>query len=292
MKPAAFAYLRPATLDAALAALAKYGEEGKILAGGQSLVPLLNFRMLRPAALIDINRISGLDYVVAGADGRLEVGALTRHRTLETSPVVRGRFPVLAAGLAHVAHLAIRNRGTIGGSVSHADPAAELPMLALLLDAQIAIRGLAGTRALAARDFLVGTLTTALAVDEIVTQVTFPPLPAGAGWSFEEFAQRSGDFAIVGVSAVLWVRDGRCVEARIALMGVDETAIRASQAERLLVGERYDLDLVRAAATDARAAISPNSDLRASAEYRRHLVAVLTERVLVAAWRRAEGRPA
>jgi len=290
MKPPVFAYVRPGTLDAAIAALACYGEEAKILAGGQSLVPLLNFRMLRPAALIDINRIPGLDYVVESEDGSLQVGALTRHRTLETSPVVKDRFPILNAALAHVAHLAIRNRGTIGGSLSHADPAAELPMMALLLDAEIAIAGPNGTRVLAARDFLVGTLATALTEDEIVTQVAFPPLPAAAGWGFEEFAQRSGDFALAGVGAVLGVRDGRCVEARIALMGVDETAIRATQAERLLVGERYDPDLVRAAATNARAAINPNSDLRASAEYRRHLVAALAERVLVAAWRRAEGR--
>ena len=290
MKPAAFDYVRPRTLEEALDALARYGGDGKILAGGQSLVPLLNFRMLRPAALIDINRVPGLDYVVESEDDGLRVGALTRHHTLETSPLVERRLPVLHCAMAHVAHLAIRNRGTIGGSLCHADPAAELPMMAMLLDATIAIRGGGGPRVLPAGDFLVGTLTTALAEDEIVTEVSFPPLPASAGWAFEEFARRAGDFALAAAGAVLSIRDGRVAQARIALMGVDDTAIRAAQAEVLLLGEPFAADLVRAAAASARDAVNPNTDLHASADYRRHLVEVLTERVLTTAGRRAQAR--
>ena len=288
MKPAAFAYVRPDSLGETIAALGKYGGDGKLLAGGQSLVPLLNFRMLRPAALIDINRVPGLDQVEMHDGQGLHVGALTRHHTLETSPIVARHFPVIHAAMAHVAHLAIRNRGTIGGSLSHADPAAELPMLALLLDAEIAIESANGARTVPAREFFLGALSTALAENEIVTQVRFPPLPASAGWDFAECALRSGDFAIAAAGAILVLRDGKVIEARLALMGVDETPIRAAEAESLLRGEPYRPELVRAAAMSARAAAHPNSDLRASADYRRHLVEVLTEQVLTKAWNRAE----
>jgi aerobic carbon-monoxide dehydrogenase medium subunit len=291
MKPPAFDYVRPRSLDEAVEVLARHGGDAKILAGGQSLVPLLNFRMLRPAVLIDINRVPGLDAVTEAADGSVRVGALTRHFTLETSRPLARRLPIVPCAMTHVAHLAIRNRGTIGGSLSHADPAAELPMLALLLDAEIAIRRVGGARVLAARDFLVGMLTTALQDDEIVTEINFPPLPLAAGWAFEEFAQRSGDFAICAVGAIIDVRDGRVAEARIALMGVDETPVRATAAEQILVGRRPDPPLIKAAAASARAAVNPASDLRASADYRRHLVEALGEDVLAAACRRAEASP-
>jgi aerobic carbon-monoxide dehydrogenase medium subunit len=291
MKPPVFAYVRPRSLDEALDALARHDGEAKVLAGGQSLVPLLNFRMLRPAALIDINLVPGLDRVVEAADRTIRVGALTRHFALETSALIERRLPVVRAAMAHVAHLAIRNRGTIGGSLCHADPAAELPMMAVLLDADIAIRRSAGTRRLPARDFLVGALTTALEDDEIVTEISFPPVPASAGWAFEEFALRSGDFAIAAVAAIIDVRAGRVAEARIAVMGVDATPVRATAAERILVGQTFDPAPIAAATASARAAINPASDLRASADYRRHLVAALAERVLTMAWRRAERRP-
>jgi carbon-monoxide dehydrogenase medium subunit len=290
MKPPVFAYVRPRSLEEALDALARHGGEAKVLAGGQSLVPLLNFRMLRPAALIDINRVPGLDHQVEEPDGGIRVGALTRHFALETSALIARRLPVVRAAMAHVAHLAIRNRGTIGGSLCHADPAAELPMMALLLDAEITLRRSAGTRRLPARDFLIGTLTTAAADDEIVTEIVFPPVAASAGWAFEEFALRSGDFAIAAVAAVIDVQDGRVTEARIALMGVDETPIRATAAEQMLVGQTFDPELIMAATASARAAINPGSDLRASADYRRHLVAALGERALTTAWRHAQRR--
>jgi carbon-monoxide dehydrogenase medium subunit len=287
MKPAAFEYVRPRSLDEAIAALHAHGGDAKILAGGQSLVPLLNFRMLRPKVLIDINALCGLDGVTETAGG-IRIGALTRHFTLETSPLVHARLPVLAAAMKHVAHLAIRNRGTIGGSLAHADPAAELPMMALLFDADIKVRSAGGSRVLPARDFFVGPLTTALEEDEIVTEISCPGLPDGAGWGFEEFSLRTGDFALAAVAAVIAVRDGVVSEARIALMGVDETPIRPGAAERMLVGERHSVDLIAAVAESTRAAVNPNSDLRASADYRRHLVRALTERVLTVAFDRAE----
>jgi len=289
MKPAAFRYVRPSSLDEAISALNEHGSDAKILAGGQSLVPLLNFRMVRPSALIDINRIPDLDRILETEDGGLRIGALTRHHALETSPAIRGRFPILQTAITHVAHLAIRNRGTIGGSLSHADPAAELPMMAILLDARIVIRASDRSRTLSAEDFLLRPLTTALEADEIVTEVVLPGIGPAIGWGFEEFALRPGDFAFAAVGALIRLRDGKPLEARIALMGVDEIPIRARGAEKLLLGEPYRDDLIRAAAESARAAVRPNTDLRASAEYRRHLVVALTQRALEAAWRRAEG---
>ena len=287
MKPAAFEYLRPRSLDEAVAVLHAHGGDAKILAGGQSLVPLLNFRMLRPKVLIDVNALPGLD-ALTEANGGIRIGALTRHFALETSPLVHARLPMLAAAMKHVAHLAIRNRGTIGGSLAHADPAAELPMMALLLDADISVRSAGGSRVLPARDFFVGPLTTALEDDEMVTEISCAGLPDGAGWGFEEFSLRTGDFALAAVAAVIAVRDGAVNEARIALMGVDETPIRAGAAERMLIGERRSPELIKAAAESAHTAVNPTSDLRASADYRRHLVRALTERVLSSAFDRAE----
>jgi len=286
MKPAAFEYLRPASIAEAVAQLGEFGGDAKILAGGQSLVPLLNFRIVRPSVLIDINRLAELDFVEEDGGG-LRIGALTRHYTLETSPLVRERFPVLSAAMAHVAHIAIRNRGTIGGSLSHADPAAELPMLALLLDAEIRMLSAGGWRCHKAEGFFRGPLTTALGEDELVTEIFLPALPPRAGWGFEEFALRSGDFAFAAVVAILTAANGKIGEARVAVMGVDETPLRLRAVEQSLAGQRFTAKLVGAAARQAHANVQPFSDLRASADYRRHLVAVLTERALRAAWARA-----
>jgi CO/xanthine dehydrogenase FAD-binding subunit len=267
VKPPAFEYLAPATLEEAVAALG--GEDAKILAGGQSLVPMLNFRLLAPSLLVDITRIPGLDYI-EDWDGGLRIGALTRHHTLETSPLVRERFPVLHAAMAHVAHLAIRNRGTIGGSLCHGDPAAELPGLALLLDAQLRTT----QRTIPATDFFEGTLATALAEDEILTEILLPALPPGTGWGFEEFARRSGDFALTAVAATIGA------EVRIVAIGANEKPIRLTKAEGLF-SDQSSIDAVAAAAQDE---VSPDSDLHASADYRRHLVGVLARRALKSAW--------
>ena len=276
MKPPAFEYLAPRTLEQAVAALAD--GEAKVIAGGQSLVPMLNFRLLAPSVLVDITRIPDLDFVVEDGGGGLRIGALTRHHTLETSDLVRERFPVLHAAMAHVAHLAIRNRGTIGGSLCHGDPAAELPGLALLLNAQLKTT----QRIIPAVEFFESALSTVLADDEILTEIHLPALPPRTGWGFEEFARRSGDFALTAVGATVSLSDGQVAEARIVVIGAHDTPLRLSAAEALLT----DYSSIAAAAA-AQEQVSPNDDLHGSADYRRHLVGVLTRRALTAAWRRA-----
>jgi len=284
MKPPPFDYVVADSVDAAVAALAATGGDGKILAGGQSLMPMLNFRLLKPSVLIDINRIAGLAFV-DDAGNAIRIGALTRHHALETSPVIARHFPVLARAMTHVAHLAIRNRGTIGGSLSHADPAAELPMLALLLDAELTIASPNGERKISARDFFVDALTVDLAADEMVTGITLLKLPPSTGWGFEEVARRSGDFALAAVAATLTVADGKVSQARVAMTGVAPTPRRADEAERMLIGKALEPALIAAAVASVRGAAEPATDLHASSDYRRHLVGVLAGRALRAAWR-------
>ncbi len=286
MKPAPFAYAAPKSVEEAAALLAEHGGEARLLAGGQSLVPMLNFRLLEPALLIDINRIAGLDGIAEIAGG-LRLGALVRHRALETSPLIARRFPIVAAAMAEVAHLAIRNRGTIGGSFAHADPAAELPLLALLLEAKITAVSVQGRRIIAAADFFTAALTTALAPDEILTEIELPDPPAESGWGFAELARRAGDFALAAVGAIIAEADGVCRTARIAMAGVGPTPLRAPAAEALLQGGTLDTGAIAAAARAAAAAAQPGDDLHASAAYRRHLVEVLTRRALSAAAARA-----
>jgi carbon-monoxide dehydrogenase medium subunit len=286
MKPPAFDYIAADSIAMAVAALAAAGDDAKIIAGGQSLVPMLNFRMLRPSILVDINRIAGLD-VIEEAGGAIRVGALTRHYQLETSPLVARHLPVLSCAMTHVAHLAIRNRGTIGGSLAHADPAAELPMMALLLDAELRIASASSERTVAARDFFLGALTVDLAAGEIITEVVLPKLPPRTGWGFEEVARRHGDFALAAVAATLTVSGGVIKQARIALTGVGPTALRVTEAEGLLIGRTLTTELANRVIEAVRATIEPETDLHASSDYRRHLAGVLTGRTLAAAWRRA-----
>jgi CO/xanthine dehydrogenase FAD-binding subunit len=252
---------------------------------------MLNFRLLRPSILIDINRIPGLG-AIAEEENVIRVGALVRHHQLETSPVIARHLPVLSQAMTHVAHLAIRNRGTIGGSLSHADPAAELPMMALLLDAGLDVTSATGRRTVAARDFFLGALTVDLAADELVTEIVFPKLPPRTGWGFQEVARRGGDFALAAAAATLTVTAGQVTGARVAVIGAGETARRAAETEALLIGRALEPVLLDAATKAARAGIEPNTDLQASADYRRHLVGVLVGRVLTAAWRRARGEGA
>ena len=252
---------------------------------------MLNFRLLAPAILIDVNGIPGLAGVEA-AEGGLRIGALTRHRTLETSPEIGSRFPVITHAMSHVAHLAIRNRGTIGGSLSHADPAAELPTLAVLLDARLTVVRAAGERVIAAADFFEGALTTALADDEFVTHIDLPALPADTGWGFHEAARRHGDFGLAGTATTVTRSGGAAGEVRIALLGVGDTPIRATAAEDLLKGSRFEDDAIAAAVDRVREGLAPNDDLHASADFRRHLAGVMTERALSDAWARAGGEQA
>lgn len=284
MKPAPFDYVRATSIEDAVAALAAAKGEAKLLAGGQSLVPMLNFRLIDAPVFVDINGIDGLAGIEETAGGGLRIGALTRHYAVETSVAVRERFPVLHEAMKHVAHLAIRNRGTIGGSLSHADPAAELPVMSVLLDATIVTASPSGGRQIPAQDFFVAPLTTVLEPDEMVIAVELPGLPDRAGWGFEEFAQRRGDFAVAGAAAIV-LRDGDTVTgARIALMGVHDVPLRAAAAEQALMAKGVD-----AAATAAQQAAEPMNDLHGSADYRRHLVGVLTRRALNAAIGRAAG---
>ena len=284
MKPAAFDYVVADSVDAAVAALGR--GDAKIIAGGQSLVPMLNFRLLRPAILVDINRIPDLAYVRED-ERAIRIGALTRHHQLETSLVIARHFPVLAEAMRYVAHLAIRNRGTIGGSLSHADPAAELPMMAMLLDAELHIAWASGTRTVAARDFVRDALSVSLGEEEIVTEIVLPKLPPHTGWGFEEVARRSGDFALAAVAVTLTLSDGAIAQAHIAVTGVAPTPRRASEAEKMLIGTRLDAGISDDVVEAVRVITEPETDLHASADYRRHLVGGLARRALEAAWRRA-----
>lgn len=286
MKPAAFDYVIADSIDMAVASLADGGSDAKIIAGGQSLVPMLNFRLLRPSVLVDINRIADLAFIEE-AGKNIRVGALTRHFQLETSPVIARHLPVLACAMTHVAHLAIRNRGTIGGSLSHADPAAELPMIALLLDAKLHIASASGKRTIISRDFFLDALTVDLAGGDIVTEIVLPKLPPKTGWGFEEVSRRSGDFALTAVAATLTVSAGVIAQARIALTGVGPTALRAAEGEALLIGQVLEPGLSGRVIDAVRAAVRPDTDLHASSDYRRHLAGVLAGRAVAAAWRRA-----
>ncbi len=288
MKPPAFEYVAAESVEEATARLAEYGDDARPIAGGQSLVPMMNFRLVSPAVLVDIRRIAPPD-AIGEADGHVRIGALTRHRALETSPLIRDRFPVLAAAMTHVAHLAIRNRGTIGGSLCHADPAAELPAMAVLLDARIHTAHCGGERTVEAGAFFEGALWTALEDGEIVTRIDFPLLPPGTGWGFREFARRHGDFALAGAAATVTGSAGRAAEVRIALFGVGETPVRAAAAEALLTGTGFEPDAVAAAIDALRNAVDPDDDLHASADYRRHLAGILAGRALGDAWARVGG---
>jgi carbon-monoxide dehydrogenase medium subunit len=292
MKPPKFDYVRPNTLDEALAALTAANGDGKIIAGGQSLMPMLNFRLLSPAVLIDINRIAELDFLEEQPDGGLRIGALTRHHTMETSPVVKRLFPVVNAAMQFVAHLAIRNRGTIGGSITHADPAAELPLMMVLLDAEIILASPNGRRTVPAEEFFVASLTSAVEDDEIVVEIRLPGLPQQHGWAFEEVARRAGDFALAAVGVVIKAENGIVTESRVGVMGVGDTPMRMYDAETILFNQAVDEQTLDDIVKAVREAVEPATDLHASADYRRHLVGVLVRRAVTTAWRRAIGEQA
>jgi carbon-monoxide dehydrogenase medium subunit len=281
MKPAPFDYVAPATLDDAVAALAGGGGDAKILAGGQSLIPMLALRLARPALLVDINRLAGLDGI-REASGMLEVGALVRQRALERWAAARS--PLFTAVLGHVAHPPIRNRGTVVGNVVHADPASELPAVLLCLEGVVVARGPRGERMIPADRFYRAPLTTALGPDELATAVRFTLPPAGAGWGFAEVSRRHGDFALVGAVAVLaCAAGGPVTRARLAFFGVGGTPVRGTAAERTLEGQAPSPARLGEAARAAAAALSPDGDIHATAAYRRQVAETLAERTLTAA---------
>lgn len=269
--------------------LGEHGDEAKVLAGGQSLMPLLAMRLARPAHLVDVNDVEGLAGITE-RDGIVAIGATTRERETERSPIVAARLPVMAEALPMIGHVAIRNRGTVGGSIAHADASAELPAIAMLTDAEMLVRSPRGERVLPAADFFQGHFTTAIDDDELLVEVRVPAGPVGAGWAFNEIVRRSGDFALVGVAAMLMLdADHRIAAARLCLMGVGERAVRATTAETALRGELPTAEVFAAAAADAVRDLKPASDIHGSAEVRRHLATIAIGRALTTAAQRAQG---
>ncbi|MBI2821069.1 MAG: xanthine dehydrogenase family protein subunit M [Acidobacteria bacterium] len=280
MKPAAFEYHDPRTVDETVSLMRQYGFDGKVLAGGQSLVPLLNFRLAAPQALVDINRVEGLDYVKE-VDGALAIGAVTRQYALETSELIRSHCGLLAETAQLIGHPQIRNRGTICGSICHADPAAELPAVARALDAEMRVASTEGERVIKAEDFFVTLMTTSMEPTEVLLEVRFPALPPRTGWAFEEFAIRHGDFAIAGVTAVITLdKKNACENVRIAAIGVAETPYRDPSVEQLFQGQKVTESLIEQAGQQMAVVVEPTSDLHASAAQRKHLVGVLTARAV------------
>ena len=292
MKPAWFDYYAPRSLEEALRTLGDAGPDGRVLAGGQSLMPMLNLRILSPDVLVDINRIEALNRLDVGADS-LTVGALVRHADLLRNTPLREGWPLLAEATTQVAHPAIRNRGTVCGSVSHNDPSAEHPSVLVTLDGTVVIAGGAGRRELPAEQFFTGMLATALEPGEMVVELRYPRPPAGTGAAFVEFARRLGDFAIAGAAAMLTMRDGVCEKARLTIVGMGEGPFRARAAEEILtarrIGRKDHQDAFAEAIAKVVAAVDPTDDVHASSAYRRHLAGVMAARALETALARTGG---
>ena len=290
MKPPKFRYLRAGGLDEALEAMQT--ADAKVIAGGQSLVPMLNFRLLRPSLLVDINRIPGLDQIEETASGGVRVGALTRHHKIETSELLKQRCPALAAAVRHIGHLAIRNRGTIGGSLCHADPAAEHLLMAVLLEAELTVRSAQGSRTIHARDLVAGALSTTLEAQEILVAVEFPAIAPRTGWGFEEYSRRTGDFALVASAVLMQTQDGVVSNARLAVSGGANGPVRIKRAEAALRNRALDEAALDEAVDAVRESFEPNADLHASADLRHHIVGTLIRRTCRTAWQRSLGESA
>ena len=289
MKPPPFDYLAPASVEEALALLGDLGEGAKALAGGQSLVPMLNFRLVRPRHLVDLNGLTELAGIRED-DGRLVIGAMTRQRAVERSALVRARCPLLAEAMPQIGHVQIRNQGTIGGSLAHADPAAELPAVVAALDGELVLRSARGQRVLKPEEFFVTYFTTAAAPAELLVEVRLPAMPPRTGSAFVEVSRRYGDFALVGVAATVTVDEaGVCTGSALALTGVGQTPIVAREAARALVGVKPTAAAVDDVGRRVADTVRPDGDLHASSEYRQHLAGVLTRRALARAAERATG---
>jgi CO/xanthine dehydrogenase FAD-binding subunit len=286
---AQFEYLAPASTGEALAMLTEHGEQAKLLAGGQSLVPLMNFRLVRPGYLVDLNGIGDLAGI-REEDGHLAIGAMTRQRAVERSPLVQARCPLLAEAMPLIGHFQIRNRGTIGGSLAHADPAAELPAVVAALGGELLAKGPKGERRISSDRFFKGYLTTDLGPDELLVGVSVPVAPPRTGAAFLEVSRRHGDFALVGVAALLTLdAAGVCTRAALALTGVGPVPVVAEEAARVVIGGKPTPAAFEEAGRRVSAALSPDSDIHASAEYRKHVGGVLARRALARAFDRARG---
>lgn len=292
MKPASFDYFAPATVEEALSHLAEYGYDAKVLAGGQSLVPMMNFRLVQPSILVDLNNIPDLAFIRPAENGGLRIGAMTRHRQVEKDPLVAERMPLIHECMPHIGYPQIRNRGTFGGSLSHADAAAELVTASVALEGRIRIRNQDGERWVPAEEFFIGLFATVLEPQDLLVEIELPPMPAHSGWSMMEVARRRHDFALVGVAAVVTLDDdGRCRKARMVFLSAGDGPVVAQRAADLLQGQAPDDEAIRAAAEmAAHEEIDPGSDIHASADFRRRLANVLGRRALKEAFQRASAR--
>lgn len=290
MKPAPFVHVAPGSLAEAVALLAEHAPDARVLAGGQSLVPVMNFRLSRPSVLIDLNRVPELAYIRDDGD-RLTIGAMTRQRTIENSDLVRTAAPLVHAATLNIGHLPIRSRGTIGGSISNADPAAEYPAMALALDCEMVIEGPAGQRTVAAADFFEGVLATATEPDELLAAIVVPRAPANSGCAFVEIARRHGDFALAGVAAQVTLSGDDPVAVQLAACGVGPGPVRLSAAEAKILSEGLSDAAIKEAARAAAAEVDPDTDLHATAAYRRRLTAAMTQRAVLKAVENAKASP-
>jgi carbon-monoxide dehydrogenase medium subunit len=289
MKPAPFKYYAPTTVEGALVYLAEHGYDAKPLAGGQSLIPTMNFRLSQPAVLVDLNNIPELFFIRPDENGGVRLGAMTRHSQVEHDPLIAERVPLVHEAMPHIAHPQIRNRGTFGGSVAHADPASELAAVSVALNARFRLQGQAGERWVPADEFFLGPFFTALDIGELLVEIALPGMPPRSGCSFQEVYRRHNDFALVGVAALVTLDEAdQCQQARLVFLSVGDGPVEAHKAAATLKGQAPTLETIRAAAeTAANDDIDPVSDIHASAEYRRHLAKVLARRALEQAFERA-----
>ncbi len=291
MKPAPFEYFAPKTVDEALAHLANYGYDAKVLAGGQSLVPMMNFRLVQPSALVDINNINELSFILENEGGGVRIGALARHYQVETNSLVADRAALITDAMPHIGTVQVRSRGTFGGSLAHADPSAELAAVSVALEGSFLLRSQKGERRVPANEFFVGLFTSVLEPDELLIEASFPALPERTGCALVEVARRPHDFALVGVAAVVTLNSGdRCQRARLVFFSVGDGPVVAHNAVELLKNQELTPESMRAAAeTAAKRDIDPGNDIHATAEYRRHLAGVISYRALEKAFDRARG---
>ena len=288
MKPAIFDYYRAETLDHASELLSRYGDDAKILAGGQSLIAAMNYRLARPAVLIDVGGIEKKNEISFEGD-QVRVKATTTQRITEKNETVVKELPMLVAAIENIAHYQIRNRGTVGGSIVNADPASELPAMTLILDAELEVKNLSGRRTIPADEFFITYMTTSMEADEVLMSILFKTPPATSGWGFHEVTRRAGDFAMVGSGAVVNIDDeGKCCYSRVVVFGASETPVRATPVEDILMGEKCTPDLVREAAEQVLGIIEPESDVHVSEDYRKKAAVTLTARAIQDGFKKAE----
>ena len=287
MKPAPFHYIVPTSIDEALALLEEHAPDARLLAGGQSLVPMMNFRLSRPSHLIDLNGIPELAFIHDNKD-HISIGAMTRERTIEESSLVRSSIPLLYEATRHIAHLPIRSRGTIGGSISNADPAAEYPAALLTLDGEMLVRSKQDKRRIKASDFFKGIMDTAIEPNELLVEIIVPKVPPGTGFAFVEISRRHGDYALAGIAAQITLSGKTVTNVRLAACGVGPCPIRLNDAEKQIFDDGLTEKSIQSAARAAALEVDPETDLHATADYRRRLTAVLTRQALLKVKERAQ----